>query len=358
MNAPVFQHEEKVDSSNAGQRLDAFLLSFPYSNFNPDLSPSRNTLQKWIADRCVLVNGEINTNKSYRVRTGDIVGIEVAIKPQTETPPPEDLDIPIIYQDKYILVIDKPPGITSHPVPWALTGSVVNFLYYKKIPLPPTGHPLRPGIVHRLDKYSSGLMVIACTDKAASTLIEMIKRREVERLYQAIVYGNPPLNLGTIEKSIGRHHTDRKKMAVVRDEKGKSARTHFRVLTRYPGFSLIGCKLDTGRTHQIRVHMSHIGYPVAGDMFYGGRRAGERVGRVLGKMPKRDPDFPHYEKSLGRVAEIITSDKTHLLHAAKLNFPHPITGEQMSFRAEPHRKFTEVLGLLEGLPHEETGNAL
>lgn len=355
MSTPEFSHEMKVDESYAGRRLDTFLLKFPYENYKPDFYPSRRTAQRWIADGHIMVNGVPVTDKSYRLKMGDTIRLEVSIPDDQPSPQPEALDIPIIYRDSDIVVIDKPPGITSHPAMNNPTGSVVNFLLYEEIPLPRSQDPLRPGIVHRLDKNTSGLMVVASSREAKGELIRMMKRRDVKREYLAIVFGNPPVNSGIIEVAIGRHEGDRKRMVVTTDEKGKPARTHYRVVTRYPGFALVACKLDTGRTHQIRVHMSHIGYPVVGDPLYGGRDARLIVARILGKMPKTQRES--YRDTLEQVADIITADKIHLLHAGRLRFAHPITGKIMSFTSRPHEKFESVMNLLETLPHEDTGNA-
>ncbi len=358
MNSGLFRHKLVVAAHEAGQRLDVFLLLFPFTAFDPAWSPSRSILQKWIAAGHVTVNGEARTDKSYNVREGDRVILQVEAATEPERPPAESLDIPVVHVDRHFVVIDKPPGISSHPVPSAMTGSVVNFLYYKKFPLPPSSHPFRPGIVHRLDKFTSGLMVIACTDIAQKALIKMIKTREVQRNYIAIVFGSPPLSEGTVEVPVGRHPVDRRKMGVMEGSKGKPARTHYRVITRYPGFSLVGCKLDTGRTHQIRVHMSHLGYSVVGDPLYGGRGAPERVRRFLKSMKKGDPEYSRIEETLMEVARILTTDNVHLLHAAKLAFPHPATGEIQTFTAEPHEKFRNVLNLLETLPHEEVAREI
>ena len=355
METPVFRHETKVDESNAGRRLDTFLVKFPYEKFDPDFYPSRATIQKWIRDGHISVNGSAQTDKSYRLKNGDIISLEVSIPEDEPRPLPEALDIQIVYRDPHIVVIDKPPGITSHPVKDDLTGSVVNFLLYEEIPLPRSMDPLRPGIVHRLDKNTSGLMVVASTREARSELIQMIQRRDVQRDYLALVFGNPPMDSGTIEGAISRHEGDRKKMAVTSDEKGKPARTHYRVLTRYPGFSLVACKLDTGRTHQIRVHMSHIGYPVAGDPLYGGRHAGTRISKIIKGMSRQERES--HEDTLNRLAEIVTSDNVHLLHAGRLIFPHPVTGEKLTFTSQPHEKFELVMSLLESLPHEDTEHA-
>ncbi|HDS30835.1 MAG TPA: RluA family pseudouridine synthase [Firmicutes bacterium] len=353
MNTRLFRHEKIVGKEDAGERLDTWLTIFPFSDFEPDLAPSRSVIQKWIAGGFVTVNGKITTDKSYSVKVEDKIKLEVEIGDEFPIPPPEPLDIRIVHRDPEFVVIDKPPGINSHPMPNDLTGSVVNFLHHENIPQPLSGNPLRPGIVHRLDKNTSGLMVIACTDRAKATLIETIKRREIERRYIAIVFGEMKIPSGTIEAPIGRHPEDRRKMYVVLTGDGKEARTHYKLLTQYIGFSLVTCKLDTGRTHQIRVHLSHIGFPVAGDSLYGGRRAVDRAFRALNRFDKHDPDFPAIEKGILDIADILTADRVHLLHAAKLSFPHPVTGEIMSFKAEPHDKFKKVMSILESLPHHD-----
>jgi 23S rRNA pseudouridine1911/1915/1917 synthase len=195
-------------------------------------------------------------------------------------------------------------------------------------------------------------MVVALTDPAYLTLTAMIKRREVHREYLAIVYGKPPVS-GTIEIGIKRDEGDRRRMAVGNDSGSREARTHYTVLKTYPGFSLVRCILDTGRTHQIRVHMSHIGYPVAGDPVYGGRRGVKWVENILKWMTKKDPDYAIVDGILHKVADVIASDQVHLLHATRLSFPHPITGEPLDFTAEPHAKFREVLSLLESIPRKK-----
>jgi 23S rRNA pseudouridine1911/1915/1917 synthase len=354
----VIHHVEPVTEPWSGERLDTFLTSFPYTKFDEFLAPSRSQIQKWIVDGFVMVNDMVAVNKSRKMKVGDNVKLDVVIKRELETPPPENLDIEIVYEDEEIIVLNKPPGINSHPSYNAMTGSVVNFLYYKNVRIPIGAHPLRPGIVHRLDKNTSGLMVVTKTSRSLATLMEMIKRREVERIYIAIVFGEIPTDSGTIEARIGRHDTDRKKMAVqVAEHRSRAARTHYRVLERYTGFTYIACKLDTGRTHQIRVHMSHIGYPVAGDLLYGGRKAQDRIENKLKDMSKKKAGYQETERILHKVSGLITSDDVHLLHAAKLSFPHPLTREPLSFKAPPHKKFMDALVLLQELPDREVVDA-
>lgn len=345
-------HQSVVSSEHSGVRLDTFILNFPYSDYHPSLLPSRTTLQRWISDGNVLVNEEIVTDKSYKVKEGDRIVLDVSLVLEPDSPPPEPLQIPIIYRDEHCIVINKPPGISSHPVPTITTGSVINFLKYLNVPLPITANRWRPGIVHRLDKNTSGLMVVATSDSAFRELVEMIKRREVQREYIALVFGNPPVS-GTIEGAIERDETDRRKMRVGVSHMAKPSITHYWIIKEYPGFSLLRCKLETGRTHQIRVHLSHIGYPVVGDVLYGGRNTMLRVRNILKKMNKQDSNYPKYEEIFMKTVSAITADSVHLLHANRLSFPHPITGEPLSFTVEPHDKFRTVLELLEQVPHTD-----
>jgi 23S rRNA pseudouridine1911/1915/1917 synthase len=348
MDSRIFEHRDVVLPERAGERLDSYLPGFPWAKFDRALCPSRATVQKWIIEGYVTLNGETFTDKSYKLRAGDVIVLRVEIPLHPATPPPEPLEIKIVYRDDDIVVIDKPPGISSHPVPNDLSGSVVNFLIHQNIALPPTSNRLRPGIVHRLDKNTSGLMVIASTDRAYLSLIEMIKRREVHREYVAIVLGNPPVS-GTIDAAIQRSTGDRTKMAVGSGGAAKPARTHYRVVAKYPAMSVVRCVLDTGRTHQIRVHMSHIGYPVAGDPTYGGENVQRRVESVVKWMSKKDPGYEKTVETLSKIVEVMDRDKVHMLHAIKLSFPHPISGENLEFNTEPHEKMKEVLELLEGL---------
>jgi len=356
METRTFTHEVVVKSDRAGIRLDNFLLSFPFNDFDPALSPSRATLQRWIAEGLISLNGSPTDDKSYRVKEGDRIRIEVTYPVDAQRPPPQALSIRIVYRDSHIVVLDKPPGVASHPVPTALSGTVINFLHHEKIPLPPTSNPLRPGVVHRLDRNTTGLMVVASTDVAYRALTDMIKRRELHREYLAIVVGNPPVS-GTIEAAIQRDIYNRRRMAVGTDAQAKPARTHYRILEIYPAFALVDCTLDTGRTHQIRVHMSHIGYPVAGDPYYGGRRFYTLLQHTSRRF-KRDPDHQRIADTLMLIGETIMSDQVHLLHASKLSFSHPVTGEPLEFTAEPHEKFRKVLNLLHTLPHNEVRDAV
>lgn len=344
------RHQYIVSESSSGVRLDSFLHSRKIEDL--DFNPSRAFFQIWIKNGFILVNGLDCTDKSYKVKARDVIEINADYDASDYEPPPEAIDIHIVYRDEHLLVIDKPPGVSSHPVPGNLSGTVINFLKHKKISLPESSDKLRPGIVHRLDKNTSGLMIIALSSGAMSTLVEMIKRRDVNRKYLAIVYGSLPGNSGKVDAAIKRNEVNRRKMQVSSDPDARHAVTHYQVLKRYPVFSLVACTLETGRTHQIRVHLSHIGYPVVGDPLYGGRKANDRIMRYLKNLDKKASDFPEIDSTLHKIANVITSDEVHLLHAAKLSFPHPVTGRKLDFESRPHGKFMDMMSLLETLDHQ------
>jgi len=220
---------------------------------------------------------------------------------------PQDIPIDIVYQDSDVAVVYKPSGMVVHPAPGNPDGTLVNALMQKLDGLSGIGGEIRPGIVHRIDKDTSGLLLIAKNDFAHVSLAEQIKAHSVHRAYMAIVIGAMREEEGDIDAPIGRHPTDRKRMAIVAD--GREAQTHWRVVESLKGCTLVECRLTTGRTHQIRVHMASIGHPVLGDPVYG---------------PKRSP----YPVSGGQ-----------LLHAYRIGFKHPVTGEEMIFEAEPEERF-------------------
>lgn len=250
-------------------------------------------IQKLIDEGEILVNGK-SQKASYKVQNGDKISInipevkEVGLKSQ-------DIPLDIIYEDDDILVVNKPKGMVVHPAVGNLDGTLVNaVMAHCKDNLSGIGGEVRPGIVHRLDKDTTGLLIVAKNDKAHINLSEQIKNREVKKIYIALVRGNIPENEATINMPIGRSTKDRKKMAVVKN--GKEAVTHFKVIDRFKNYTLLEIKIDTGRTHQIRVHMAEIGYPVVGDMVYSN---GKNEFGVEGQM----------------------------LHAKSLDFKHPITGK-------------------------------
>ena len=296
----------KVIKEEIGKRLDAFIPS------KMD-SISRTMIQKLIEDGNILVNNK-KVKASYKIEENDV--IEINIPEVKETPiKAQDIPVPVVYEDNDIIVVNKPKGMVVHPANGNPDGTLVNaILAMCKESLSGIGGELRPGIVHRLDKDTSGLIIIAKNDKAHINMSEQIKNRLVTKKYIALVRGVLPDDEATIDMPIARSKKDRKKMAV--DKDGKEAVTHFKVLKRYSKYTLIEVKIDTGRTHQIRVHMSHIGYPVVGDMVYSN---GKNEFGVEGQM----------------------------LHAKSLEFNHPITGKKMHLEAPLPEYFEEVIDGLE-----------
>ena len=281
-------------------RLDKYLASVT------ELSRSR--IQNAIAAGEIKVNGE-TAKPGDKLRTGDVV--TVAIEPPREAEVvPENIPLEIVYQDEWLAVINKPQGMVVHPAPGHADGTLVGALLWHIGDLSGIGGELRPGIVHRLDKDTSGLIVIAKNDEAHAALAAQMADKSARRIYHAIVHGGFAEDEMTIDKSIGRSRTDRKKMAI--DRGGRHAVTHIRVLERFGEFTHVEASLETGRTHQIRLHLSSIGRPVAGDTVYG-------------------PKTPRLH------------DKGQLLHAGTLIFKHPKTGEEMTFHAPLPEYFEKAL---------------
>ena len=296
-----------VTEQNINQRLDMYIASL-------DLDLSRSMAQKIIENGQVLVNEKI-PKASYKTKLGDKIEIEI-LEPKETNLEAQDIPLDIIYEDDDILVVNKQKGMVVHPGNGNLDGTLVNaVLNHCKGNLSGIGGEIRPGIVHRLDKDTSGLIVIAKNDKAHINLSKQIQDRKVKKIYTALVRGVIPEDAATINMPIGRSNTDRKKMAVRKD--GKVAITHIKVMKRYEKYTLIRVKIDTGRTHQIRVHMSEIGYPVVGDEVYSN---GKNEFNVHGQM----------------------------LHSTSLDFVHPITGKQMNFEAPLPKYFEDVLNKLDG----------
>ena len=277
-----------------GERIDKFL-----SVLVPDCS--RNSIQKLIEQGNVTING-VSVNKKYKVNTDDeILVVTGELKPLDAEP--ENIPLDIVYEDDDLLVVNKPRGMVVHPAPGNYTGTLVNaLLYHCKDSLSGINGVLRPGIVHRIDKDTSGLLIVAKNDKAHMGLAEQIKEHSFTREYNAVICGHLKDQEGTVNAPIGRNPKDRKKMCVTM-QNSKNAVTHYSVIEEYNGYSHICLKLETGRTHQIRVHMSHLGHPVAGDLVYG-----------------------HDKKSADLNGQC--------LHAIKIGFVHPIKNEYMEFSSD------------------------
>ena len=295
-----------VDLDNV--RLDAYI-----AKKREDLS--RVMVQKLIENGKVLVDGK-KRKISYKVQVGEVIELDIPEAKETGVKA-EDIPLDIVYEDEDIIVVNKPKGMVVHPANGNPDGTLVNaIMAHCKGSLSGIGGEIRPGIVHRLDKDTSGLLIVAKNDKAHINMSEQIKNREVKKIYIALVRGVVPENEATINMPIGRSTKDRKKMAVRKD--GKEAITHFKVLKRYANYTLLEVKIDTGRTHQIRVHMAEIGHPVVGDMVYSN---GKNEFGIQGQM----------------------------LHAKSLDFKHPISGKQMHLEAEVPEVFISVLNQLDEL---------
>lgn len=297
----------QADEINAGERLDSYL-----SNSLDEIS--RSAASKLIEKGLVLVNSK-NVTKSYKICSGDQVELTMEDPVELDVIA-ENIKLDIVYEDDDLLVVNKPKGMVVHPAAGNYTGTLVNALmYHCKDSLSGINGVLRPGIVHRIDKDTSGLLIVAKNDTAHKHLAQQIKEHSFTREYITVVYGNVKNDSGTIDAPIGRHHTDRKKMCVT-DKNSKHAVTHYEVVERYSGYTMLRCKLETGRTHQIRVHMSYIGHPVAGDEVYG---------------PKK----------------VIKALKGQCLHAQKIGFIHPTTNEYLEFSSEIPEVFSEFLHKLQ-----------
>lgn len=274
---------------------------------------SRARLQKLIEEGCVQVNGQVCTAKRMKLQAGDSLWLTIP-SAHTLALQPENIPLDILYEDEALIVVNKPAGLVVHPAPGHETGTLVNALLYHCHDLAGIGGVQRPGIVHRLDKDTSGAMVVAKTDAAHQHLQAQIRAKSARREYLGIVYGSPSAASGSINFPIGRHPVDRKKMAVVPVEKGgRTALTHYWVLERLGHYTLMKFQLETGRTHQIRVHTSSMGHPLVGDPVYG---SGRSVGVNL---------------------------TGQALHAWKLTLTHPQTGERLEAIAPFPHDFTKLL---------------
>ncbi|MEH7492963.1 RluA family pseudouridine synthase [Neobacillus niacini] len=283
-----------------GDRIDKVISTL-------DEEWSRTQVQQWIKEGNVLVNGQtIKTN--YKCSMNDEIEITIP-EPELLDVIPEEMDLDIYFEDKDVLVVNKPSGMVVHPAPGHLTGTLVNGLMAHCKDLSGINGVLRPGIVHRIDKDTSGLLMVAKNDMAHEKLVNQLVEKTVTRKYRAIVHGVIPHDFGTIDAPLGRDTKDRQSMTVV--DNGKHAVTHFHVIERFKDFTFVECQLETGRTHQIRVHMKYIGYPLAGDPKYG---------------PKKTLDI-----------------NGQALHAGILGFNHPRTNEYLEFEAPLPKEFEELV---------------
>ncbi|MGN0416298.1 MAG: RluA family pseudouridine synthase [Agathobacter sp.] len=296
------QFEVQMDQENT--RLDKYL-----SMIYPD--SSRASFQKLIKNGDVLVNGRVQ-KASYLIHAEDLVSVSIPEAASTAIVP-EDIPLDILYEDEDLLIVNKPKGMVVHPSAGHYSGTLVNaVMYHCKDSLSGINGEIRPGIVHRIDKDTTGSLIVCKNDQSHVKIAEQIKEHSVNRIYVGIVCGNLKEDEGTVEGAIGRHPTQRKKMAI-NEKKGKPAITHFRILERFGNFTFVRFRLETGRTHQIRVHMASIGHPLLGDELYGGARSG-------------------FQQLQGQT-----------LHAETIGFIHPSTGEYMEFSAPLPDYFEKLL---------------
>jgi 23S rRNA pseudouridine1911/1915/1917 synthase len=309
------EYDFTVPEELAESRLDRCV-----AELKPDWSRSR--VRKLLDDGRILLNGE-GVKASTQVHTGDRINVD--------EPPPrpleieaQDIPLDIVHEDEHLLVINKPPGLIIHPAAGHKSGTLVNALLQHCDDLSGIGGTERPGIVHRLDKDTSGLLVVAKSDRSHLGLSLAFRRRQVEKVYSAVCYGTPRTNEGVVEAAIDRHPRERQQMGVVKD--GRQARTLYLVLEAFSGTALVSCRPITGRTHQIRVHMAHIGHALVGDPLYAGRQwrnlAEARHQRACREFPRQ------------------------ALHATRLSFTHPVREERVSFEAEPPADFQELVAVL------------
>lgn len=290
----------EINEEDAGSRLDKVLTTN-----RPDIS--RTQIQQWIKEGNALVNNKI-VKPNYRVKENDLLVIDEP-EPEELNVVAEDLDLEIIYEDSDVLVVNKPRGMVVHPAKAHASGTLVNGLMHHCTDLSGINGVLRPGIVHRTDKDTSGLLMVAKNDKAHVSLVDQLVEKTVKRVYIALVHGHIPHDNGTIDAPIGRDQVDRQSMTVT--DRGKNAVTHFRVLERFGEYTLVECELETGRTHQIRVHMKYIEHPLVGDPKYGLAETIDFGGQVL--------------------------------HAGTLGFKHPGTAEYVEFTKEPPADFMKLI---------------
>lgn len=300
--------EYKIEKDLEGIRIDKAISE-------KDNNISRAMVQKMLEDGKILVNGKV-PKSSYKLSIDDVVQIEDIMPKEVDIKPDENIPLDIVYEDNDILVINKQKGLVVHPGNGNPDGTLVNaIMNICKDSLSGIGGEIRPGIVHRLDKDTSGVIIIAKNDKAHINLSNQIKNREVKKMYIALVRGVIKENEATINMPIGRSTKDRKKMAVSKN--GKEAVTHFKVIERFDNYTLLEIKIDTGRTHQIRVHLSEIGYPVIGDYVYSN---GKNPFGIVGQM----------------------------LHAKSIEFKHPVTNELMKIEAPIPKYFEKIINELKG----------
>ena len=318
----LFEHHRiVVDKGQSMTRIDKFLM-------DRIQNATRNKIQHAIDNQFVKVN-EKTIKASYRIKPADIITIALPTPPRETDLLPENIPLNIVFEDEHLLVVNKPAGMVVHPAYNNWTGTLVNALVFHFQHLPTSQNGVsRPGLVHRIDKDTSGLLVIAKTELAMTHLARQFYAHTIERTYYALVWGEPKEPTGTINASLGRSPKDRRLTIVYPENEGRHAITHYQVLESFHYVSLVSCKLETGRTHQIRVHMQHLGHPIFNDATYGGDKV------LKGTV------FAKYRQFVDNCFKIMPRQA---LHAKSLGFTHPVSKEWMQFESELPEDFTAVL---------------
>lgn len=314
----IMEETITVAEENQGARLDAFLAST-----RADLT--RSALQRLIEQGLIRVDGKA-VKSSHKLSTGEAISITIP-PPEPSAALPEDMNLVVLHEDADVIVVNKPAGLTVHPGAGISSGTLVNGLLGHCADLSGIGGEIRPGIVHRIDKDTTGILVVAKNDNAHQKLSAQFSEHTVKRVYYALVFGSPKTDKGRIEGEIGRHPVDRKKMSGMARH-GRHAVTHWKVLARYAGVTLLQLRLETGRTHQIRVHLSEAKHPLLGDSVYGGDA---RLGNI------KDVKLKSLIKELGRQA----------LHAKTLGFIHPTSGDYCEFDSDLPEDMQRIIDYLD-----------
>ena len=314
-----------VPAAQSSWRLDRYLSQ-------TDLPVTRSRIQRWIRGGAVSVNSVVVEKCGHGVSEGDVVAVTIP-----ETPPstavPESIPLDIVYEDDALLVVNKAAGMVVHPAVGHARSTLVNALLHHCGSLEQFDDPVRPGIVHRLDKDTSGLMIVAKREDAHALLTRQLAERRIKRGYIGLAWGRFAEPSGTIDAPVGRHPRFRQRMAVVEENRGRRAVTHYRVCRSMEDGALLALVLETGRTHQIRVHLAHLGHPVMGDPVYGGR-----LKRLAGTAPRRRP-------MLRKMLDVL---RRQALHASELEFIHPYSGRTHTFRASMPDDMKQAVALLSG----------
>ncbi len=317
--------ETVVPPDQSLRRLDQYLSE-------TDLPATRSRIQRWIRDGGVSVNSVVVEKCGHRVSEGDIVTVTVP-EAAPSSAEPESIPLDIVFEDDALLVVNKAAGMVVHPAAGHARSTLVNALLHHCRGLKQFEDPIRPGIVHRLDKDTSGLMIVAKREDAHAMLSRQLAERRIKRGYTGLVWGCPAEPSGTVDAPIGRHPRYRQRMAVVEADRGRRAVTHFRVGSVMEDGTLLFLDLETGRTHQIRVHLAHLGHPIIGDPVYGGR-----VKRLARIAPQRRP----------RLNMMLDVMRRQALHASELEFTHPYSGRTHSYRAPVPEDMQQAVTLLSG----------